>query len=309
MLKVESLSRRYGQRLALDEVSCQAERGEIIALLGRNGAGKSTLMNVLTGYLAMSSGQAWVAGYDVQKEPMAARKQTGYLPEQPPLYPDMTVREYLRYCTELKGVRREKRKSEIERVIELTGLGEYAARLSGRLSKGYRQRLGVAQAMLGSPSVLILDEPGSGLDPLQMMQMRDVVREAGKDCTVLLSSHLLSEVTQVCSRALVLDKGVLCYDGAMNDLLFAGGRLHVAIRGGEGIAEALRALPGVAEVQVCRKDDCLHAELRHEAGCDLRGAVFALAVRLNGELLEMYSETDNLETALVRLLNEKEAGR
>lgn len=196
-------------------------------------------------------------------------------------------------------MRREKRKSEIERVIELTGLGEYAARLSGRLSKGYRQRLGVAQAMLGSPSVLILDEPGSGLDPWQMMQMRDVVREAGRDCTVLLSSHLLSEVTQVCSRALVLDKGALCYDGAMDDLLFAGGRLHVAIRGGEGIAE----------VQVCRKDDCLHADLRHEAGCDLRGAVFALAVRLNGELLEMYSETDNLETALVRLLNEKEAGR
>lgn len=310
MLKVESVSRRYGKHLALSDVSFHAGKGEIIALLGRNGAGKSTLMNVLTGYLAISSGRAWIAGHDVQRNPMAARKQVGYLPEQPPLYPDLTVKEYLRYCTELKGIARARRRAEIDRVIELTGLSEYAHRLSGRLSKGYRQRLGVAQAMLGSPAVLILDEPGSGLDPLQMMQMRDVVREAGRESTVLLSSHLLSEVTHVCSRALVLEKGVLRYDGGMDHLLRGSGRLRAVIRGGEDVAGGLRALPGVMRVEVqTAGDKCLSVHISHDPDVDLRGAVFALAVRSGAELLEMTGENSGLETAFLRLLSEKEAAK
>lgn len=166
ILDVSGVSKRYGRREVLREITFSAEKGEIIALLGRNGTGKSTLMNMITGYLCQTGGKIAVCGDDTLESPMKARAHIGYLPEQPPLYPDMTVWEYLHYCAQLRGMSRKQQKLEAERVIELTGLNEYASRLSGRLSKGYRQRLGVAQALLPHPSLLILDEPGSGLDPL-----------------------------------------------------------------------------------------------------------------------------------------------
>lgn len=306
MMNIEHLTRRYGQREALHDVTFQAEKGEVIALLGRNGAGKSTLMNILTGYLAMTSGAATIQGHDVQRNAIAARRLVGYLPEQPPLYPDMTVTEYLGYCAALKGIEKKKRRCEIERVIERTGLEEYAGRLSGRLSKGYRQRLGVAQALLGSPSLLILDEPGSGLDPLQMVQMRDVLREAGKSCTLLLSSHILSEVTQVCSRALVLEQGYLRYDGSMAALLHAGSRLKVVYRGGEGLENQWRALPGVEQVWTQAAEDCCEATLQHDPACDVRGAVYHAAVEAGAELLELSPCQEGLEQAFLRLLDNRE---
>ena len=170
-LDVRGVTRRYGTREVLKGITFAAQKGEIIALLGRNGTGKSTLMNTITGYLCQSGGDISICGYDVLTQPLEARRRTGYLPEQPPLYPDMTVTEYLRYCCRLRGLKASTQTAEIARVIELTGLEAYAHRLSGRLSKGYRQRLGVAQALLGQPPLLILDEPGSGLDPLQMAQI------------------------------------------------------------------------------------------------------------------------------------------
>lgn len=179
-LDVRGVTRRYGTREVLKGITFAAQKGEIIALLGRNGTGKSTLMNTITGYLCQSGGDISICGYDVLTQPLEARRRTGYLPEQPPLYPDMTVTEYLRYCCRLRGLKASTQTAEIARVIELTGLEAYAHRLSGRLSKGYRQRLGVAQALLGQPPLLILDEPGSGLDPLQMAQMREVIPARGR---------------------------------------------------------------------------------------------------------------------------------
>lgn len=306
MLTVQSVSKRYGARTVLSNVSFTAHKGEIIALLGRNGAGKSTMMNILTGYIAMSEGEAMVGGCNVQTEPMAARRLIGYLPEQPPLYPDMTVTEYLHYCAELKGLPRAQRHSEIDEVIQHTGLSEYAHRLSGRLSKGYRQRLGLAQALLGKPALLILDEPGSGLDPLQMQQMRDVIRIASEHSTVLLSSHILSEVTNVCTRALVLEQGVLRYDGDMRTLLHAEGCLSVLWQGDQNLLPALQALPGVGSVSLAPDGDCTRALIRHDPQQDLRAAISGLLQSRGAMLLELYPHQADLETAFLRLLDEKE---
>ena len=307
MLKAEHLTKRYGARTALSDVSFEARGGEIIALLGPNGAGKSTLMNMLTGYISMTDGTASVCGWDVQRQPLQARGQVGYLPEQPPLYPDMTVTEYLRYCAALKGLKRQRQRAEIDRVIQCTGLEVYAGRLAGRLSKGYRQRLGVAQALLGSPRLLILDEPGSGLDPLQMIQMRDVIREAGRESTVLLSSHILSEVTNVCQRALVLHQGKLRYDGDMAQLMRGEGCLRVVWRGNQGLTDTLRALPGVTALRTLPAEPvCCCVELAHEPGADLRGAVYHAMVQAEAELLELSCRQEGLEQAFLQLLRKEE---
>ena len=305
MLRVDHVSKRYGALPALRDVSFTADKGEIIALLGRNGAGKSTLMNILTGYIAATEGSAAVAGHDVQLSPMEARRQVGYLPEQPPLYPDMTVTEYLRYCAQLKGLAKKAMPGEIASVIERTGLEEYARRLCGRLSKGYRQRLGLAQALLGSPALLILDEPGSGLDPLQMVQMRDVIREAGQGSTVLLSSHILSEVTSVCSRALVLDRGRLCYDGAMETLLRPEGRLRILARRGSELPEMLRRLPGVRHVSAQVQEELYSIDVTHDPEIDLRGQAFQAAVEAGAELMELTPASAGLEEAFLRLVHEE----
>ena len=309
MLKVDRISRRYGSRLALKELSFQAGEHEIIALMGRNGAGKSTLMNILTGYLAPSEGKAFIGGHDVQSEPLAARRLVGYLPETPPLYPDMTVREYLTYCAQLKGIAAKAIKAEVSQVIERTGLKEYANRLSRALSKGYRQRLGMAQALLGSPALLVLDEPGSGLDPLQMVQMRELIVSAAKDCTVLLSSHILSEVTNVCTRALVLEAGQLRYDGPMSTLLEGENTLRVVYQGGESIPDMLRTLPGVRKVHEL-PEEAGALELLGEPGIDLRRAVSQCVTDNGGMLLELSPQRGGLESAFLRLLDDgKEAAQ
>ncbi|MDD6051302.1 MAG: ABC transporter ATP-binding protein [Clostridiales bacterium] len=309
MLKVDRISRRYGSRLALKDLSFQAGEHEIIALMGRNGAGKSTLMNILTGYLAPSEGQAFIGGHDVQSEPLAARRLVGYLPETPPLYPDMTVREYLTYCARLKGIAAKAIKAEVSQVIERTGLKEYTNRLSRALSKGYRQRLGMAQALLGSPALLVLDEPGSGLDPLQMVQMRELIVSAAKGCTVLLSSHILSEVTNVCTRALVLEAGQLRYDGPMSTLLEGENALRVVYQGAEGIPDALRTLPGVRRVREL-PEEAGALELLGEPGSDLRRAVSQCVTDNGGILLELSPQRGGLESAFLRLLDDgKEAAQ
>ncbi len=307
MLIVDHVSRRYGSRLALKDVSFTAGEGEIIALMGRNGAGKSTLMNVLTGYLAMTEGQALIGGHNVQKEPLAARRLVGYLPEQPPLYPDLTVREYLTYCARLKDLPRKDIRREIDRVIERTTLQEYAGRLSSRLSKGYRQRLGMAQALLGKPKLLILDEPSSGLDPLQMVQMRELVLSAAKDSTVLLSSHMLSEVTNICTRALVLDQGTLRYDGSMQQLLESANVLRIVAQGGHGLQEALSALPGVTAVRRAAggAPEEITLDVLGAAGKDLRAAVSGCITQCGATLLELSPQRDGLEGAFLRLLDKE----
>ena len=209
MIEVSQLTKRYGSRLAVDDVSFTVEDGVIYGLLGPNGAGKSTIMNILTGYLAATEGQVTVSGHPLPEEADAAKACVGYLPEQPPLYPEMTVAEYLDFAAELKGVKKADRPAQVQSAARRTGLEDVLPRLIRSLSKGYRQRVGVAQALLGSPKLIILDEPTVGLDPAQVIELRRLIRELGRTHTVILSSHILSEVKAVCDKALILSQGHL----------------------------------------------------------------------------------------------------
>ena len=236
MIEVSHLTKKYGHRLAVEDVSFAVADGGICGLLGPNGAGKSTIMNILTGYLSATSGQVTVAGHPLPEEADAAKKCVGYLPEQPPLYPEMTVQEYLDFAAELKGVKKAERKEQVRSAARRTGLEEVLPRLIRSLSKGYRQRVGIAQALLGSPKLIILDEPTVGLDPAQVIEIRKLIRELGQAHTVILSSHILSEVQAVCQQVLILSKGRLAASGSLQELTANGRSLEevfLELTGGE----------------------------------------------------------------------------
>ena len=218
MIEVSHLTKTYGRHLAVDDVSFAVEDGQICGLLGPNGAGKSTIMNILTGYLSATGGLVTVAGHPLPEEADAAKACVGYLPEQPPLYPEMTVQEYLDFAAELKGVKKAQRREQVQQAARRTGLDQVMPRLIRSLSKGYRQRVGIAQALLGSPKLIILDEPTVGLDPAQVVEIRMLIRELGKAHTVILSSHILSEVQTVCQQVLILSKGKLAASGTLEEL-------------------------------------------------------------------------------------------
>lgn len=226
MIEVSHLTKQYGNHLAVDDVSFTVADGQICGLLGPNGAGKSTIMNILTGYLSATSGQVTVAGHPLPDEADAAKACVGYLPEQPPLYPEMTVQEYLTFAAELKGVKKAERKEQICRAARRTGLEAVLPRLIRSLSKGYKQRVGIAQALLGSPRLIILDEPTVGLDPAQVIEIRKLIRELGRAHTVILSSHILSEVQAVCQQILILSKGHLAAAGSLEELTADGKSLE-----------------------------------------------------------------------------------
>ena len=226
MIEGSHLTKKYGGHLAVDDVSFTVEDGQIYGLLGPNGAGKSTIMNILTGYLSATSGQVTVAGHPLPEEADEAKACVGYLPEQPPLYPEMTVGEYLNFVAELKKVPRAQRKEQVLRAARRTGLEKVLPRLIRSLSKGYKQRVGIAQALLGNPKIIILDEPTVGLDPAQVIEMRKLIRELGKAHTVILSSHILSEVQAVCQQVLILSKGKLAASGTLQELTADGRSLE-----------------------------------------------------------------------------------
>ena len=226
MIEVSHLTKQYGNHLAVDDVSFTVADGQICGLLGPNGAGKSTIMNILTGYLSATSGQVTVAGHPLPEEADAAKACVGYLPEQPPLYPEMTVQEYLTFAAELKGVKKAERKEQVCRAARRTGLEAVLPRLIRSLSKGYKQRVGIAQALLGSPRLIILDEPTVGLDPAQVIEIRKLIRELGRAHTVILSSHTLSEVQAVCRQILILSKGHLAAAGSLEELTADGKSLE-----------------------------------------------------------------------------------
>ena len=226
MIEVSHLTKQYGNHLAVDDVSFTVADGQICGLLGPNGAGKSTIMNILTGYLSATSGQVTVAGHPLPEEADAAKACVGYLPEQPPLYPEMTVQEYLTFAAELKGVKKAERKEQVCRAARRTGLETVLPRLIRSLSKGYKQRVGIAQALLGSPRLIILDESTVGLDPAQVIEIRKLIRELGRAHTVILSSHILSEVQAVCQQSLILSKGHLAAAGSLEELTADGKSLE-----------------------------------------------------------------------------------
>ena len=230
MIEVKNLTKKYGNHIAVDNLSFKVESGRIYGFLGPNGAGKSTTMNIITGYLAATDGTVTIGGYNIQTEPEKAKAKVGYLPEMPPLYAEMTVKEYLDFVAELKNVPKSERQEQVEKVMEETHITDMSGRLIRNLSKGYKQRVGMAQAILGDPEVLIFDEPSVGLDPKQIIEVRDLIRKLGEKHTVILSSHILSEVSAVCDHIMIISKGKLVADGSPEELQnMMGGKAEIEI--------------------------------------------------------------------------------
>ena len=259
MVEVSHLSKNYGSHPAIRDLTFSVADGQVYGLLGPNGAGKSTIMNILTSYLAPTGGEVKVAGFSLPEQAQQAKACVGYLPEQPPLYPEMTVQEYLDFAAELKGVKKAQRREQVQQTARRTGLDQVMPRLIRSLSKGYRQRVGIAQALLGSPKLIILDEPTVGLDPAQVIEIRKLIRELGKAHTVILSSHILSEVQAVCSQVLILAKGRLVAVGAPDELgekLSSGSCLKATVLGnGQTVLKAVGSIPGIRKVELEGESD------------------------------------------------------
>ena len=311
MIEVEHLTKRYGPVTAVQDVSFQVHKGEILGFLGPNGAGKTTTMRVLTGYMPATEGRVVVAGHDVFEQPVQAKRRIGYLPETPPLYPDMTVREYLQFVAKIKGVPPGDRKKRVEQVMARTWVSDMAGRACGKLSKGYRQRVGLAQALIHNPDVLILDEPTAGLDPKQIIETRRLIKELAGDHTIILSTHILPEVSQTCDRVVIINKGRVVAVDTPDNLT---GRLRGAetmfvqvdgARAGEAAA-ALAKVPGV--VRVSPVDDAATGafEVESETGRDVRREL-ARAVVLGGhDLLELRPTRVSLEEIFLSLTTEEQ---
>ena len=310
MIEVSHLSKNYGSRPAVEDLSFTVGGGQIFGLLGPNGAGKSTIMNILTGYIAPTSGEVKVAGFSLPEQAQQAKACVGYLPEQPPLYPEMTVQEYLDFAAERKGVRRADRKEQVRRAARRTGLEEVLPRLIRSLSKGYRQRVGIAQALLGSPKLIILDEPTVGLDPAQVIEIRKLIRELGKAHTVILSSHILSEVQAVCSQVLILAKGRLVAVGAPDELgekLSSGSCLKATVLGdGQSVLKAVGAIPGIRKVELEGESDgqvTFTAESIDDT--DRRAEVSRALSQAGCTVLALSAESKTLEDVFLALTEEQ----
>ena len=295
MIEVKNLTKRYGTNTALNNVSFTVEEGTIVGFLGPNGAGKSTTMNIITGYLSATSGSVTVQGKNTLENPNEVKKLIGYLPELPPLYMDMTVKEYLNFMYELKGVKLD-RKQHIGEICRLTKIDNVYTRLIGNLSKGYKQRVGIAQALLGNPPVLILDEPTVGLDPKQIIEIRNLIKSLGRNHTIILSSHILPEVQAVCERVIVMNNGCLVADGATDTLahdLSAEHRIIARIDGPE--SEILQAIRGEKEKGV------FEISIEGEPNYDLRRNLFALLTRKGWPLLALRNTDLTLEEVFLQL--------
>ncbi len=301
MIEVRRLSKRYGAVLAVDEISFTVGRGEIVGLLGRNGAGKTTTMRILTTYLAPTSGRSTLAGHDVLDEPLEVRRHVGYLPENVPLYPEMRVREYLKFRAKLKDVPRSKRRTAIDHVIERCKLEDVRDRILGQLSKGYRQRVGLAEAMIHDPDILILDEPTAGLDPIQIREVRALIRELGDKHTILLSTHIMSEVEAVCGRVIIIAEGRIALDDQLANLQTEPSIVLEARGPADAIRGALETTPGVARVTVTqRMDGCATFEVRTHNDADLREALAQRVVQNGWPLRQLDRKHTTLEDRFIR---------
>lgn len=316
MVAVKNLTKHYGANVALDDVSFEIEEGSIVGFLGPNGAGKSTTMNIITGYLSATSGSVTIDGLDTLEEPNAAKRKIGYLPEQPPLYLEMTVKEYLHFMYDLKGVTLPKEK-HLQEICKLTKIEEVYKRLIGNLSKGYRQRVGIAQALLGNPPVLILDEPTVGLDPKQIIEIRNLITNLGRNHTVILSSHILSEVQAVCQRILVINRGKIVADGATDSLAHDftdDHRLIARIEGPEKeVLHAVKAMENVVDVySMGRKEPgACDYSIEGKEDADVRKSLFALLTRKGWPLLALRNTDMTLEELFLKLtaVDDAEVGR
>ena len=321
MISVEHLTKCYGGFKAVDDLSFEIDEGHVYGFLGPNGAGKSTTMNIMTGCLSATEGSVLIDGHDIFEEPDKAKALIGYLPELPPVYPDMTPREYLTFVARAKGVGRADREAQIENALAVTQTDAVRNRLIRNLSKGYRQRVGIAQALLGDPHVVILDEPTVGLDPIQIIEIRDLIKTLGKTHTVILSSHILSEVRAVCDEIMILSNGKLVASDTPENLekLFAGSMtLEMTVRGEQAaIAAALSAIPGVRGVSFCagEVEGAQGVTVETDPPADLSEDVFRACAGANMPILRMSMKTASLEDIFLELTvdpaekNEAEGGK
>lgn len=310
MLEICNLSKNYGNKKAVDNISFSVQEREILGLLGTNGAGKSTTMNMITGYLAATAGDILVDGINILEQPLLAKKKIGYLPEKPPLYSEMSVEAYLKYVARLKGIQYPYR-LHINAVCEMTGIAHVKRRIIKNLSKGYQQRVGIAQALLGYPPIIILDEPMVGLDPKQIVEIRDLIQHLGEKHTVILSSHILSEVQTICSRILVIHEGKRIADGRPDELentFGIGNGLHVALEVDEKKAYTLlKSLTGVREIDVLEQKEEGIAEfvLQQEEGADVRRDLFKVMSENQVTIMELNRKKTSLEQLFLTLTDTK----
>jgi len=314
VIEVQNVTKRYGNFLAVDDISFRVEKGEIVGFLGPNAAGKTTTMRIITSYMPATNGTVSVAGYDVFEQPMEVKKRMGYLPENPPLYLDMKVKDYLQFVAALKGVERKDIAKRVDYVVEETSLREMEDRIIKKLSKGFRQRVGLAQALIHDPEVLVLDEPTVGLDPKQIIEVRELIKRLAEDHTIILSTHILPEVSMTSERVVIINRGHIVAEDTPENLiasLKSGETLQVQVEGPfDAIKEQLSGIPGVAvvsqEKDVIRKDGICGVRVDTEPGKDVRREVAAAVVNNHWGLLELRAVSLTLEDIFLELTTEEE---
>jgi ABC-2 type transport system ATP-binding protein len=312
LITVENLSKRYATKMAIEGMSFQVEKGEILGFLGPNGAGKTTTMRIITGYMPASEGTVRVDGYDVFDNPLDVRRRIGYLPENPPLYLEMTVMGYLRFVAKIKGVPKDKIHQEVARVMERASIADVKERIIAKLSKGYKQRVGIAQALLNDPPVLILDEPTIGLDPKQIHEVRELVKDLAGQHTVVLSTHILPEVEQTCHRVIIIDRGkIVAVDTPQNLRLQLQGaeRVSIEVQGpASEIISKLKAMPGVVNIQKIAENDSRHRfQVEGELRKDIRSDLARTIVQNGWGLYELQSAAMSLEDIFLKLTTAEES--
>lgn len=313
MIEVTNLTKKYGDHIAVDHLSFRVEKGQIYGFLGPNGAGKSTTMNMITGYLAATEGTVTIDGKDVQKEPEEAKKHIGYLPELPPVYTDMTVGEYLKFAAELKKIPKKDRAEQIDQVMEMTQIKDMKERLIKNLSKGYKQRVGLAQAILGFPEVIILDEPTVGLDPKQIIEIRDLIRRLGENHTIILSSHILSEVSAVCDHIMIIAHGKLIASDSpqgLQKLMSDSAGLYLEVKGTyEQVNSVLLGIPQVETVENNgeAEGDCVKVTISAKENTDVREAVFYTLAEARLPLMGMKNLVKSLEDIFLELTEQADS--
>ncbi|HHT95576.1 MAG TPA: ATP-binding cassette domain-containing protein [Clostridia bacterium] len=309
MIEIKNLVKHYGQVVAVDDISFKVKEGEILGFLGPNGSGKSTTMNIITGYLPSTSGTVEVAGYDITTHPEEVKKRIGYLPEQPPLYKDMTVTEYLSFVSDLKKAPKSKKKSELSDIMELVGLTDHRKRLIDNLSKGYRQRVGLAQALVGNPKVLILDEPTVGLDPKQIVEIRRVIKGLATDRTIILSTHILPEVSMICERVVIINKGKIVAEDTPDRLsasLSKIAKLNLTVKGDKDkVLKTLGNIPNVRYVTMTTKaeDSVFKYVLETGSDKDIREEIFYKMAEIKAPILEIRPTAATLEDIFISVVS------
>ena len=307
MIEVKNLVKKYGDHLAVDHLSFHVEKGQIYGFLGPNGAGKSTTMNIMTGYIASTDGEVIINGHNILEEPEEAKKCIGYLPEQPPLYFDMTVKEYLKFAAELKKVPRDRRENQIKDVMKMVGITNMQERLIKNLSKGYRQRVGLAQAILGYPEIIILDEPTVGLDPKQIIEIRELIRKLAKNHTIILSSHILSEVSEVCDYILIINNGKLVASDTTDNLekmTMGSNTLELSVKGDrERMKNILDQMEEIREVEWVKSEeqDLVSLKITTDENTDVREKIFYKMAEKQMPIMDMHSTRISLEDIFLEL--------